>query len=371
MLEYYIPVGQRRLRCGYTTGTCAAAAARGAAERLTAGRWPEAVELTTPAGIPVRVELEELSNGPDWASCAVRKDGGDDPDITNGMLVRAHVQRTSSPGITIDGGEGVGRVTRPGLDQPTGAAAINSTPRRMIAEQILMTGLTGASVVISLPAGAALAKQTFNPRLGIEGGLSILGTSGIVRPMSETALIESIRLELETVRARGAKHVLVTPGNYGEDFSRDILGLRLTDWALCSNYIGESIDHAAMLGFESFLLVGHLGKLVKIAGGAMNTHSRTADGRRETLTAHAALCGADPHLLRSLYDSVTTDRAVELLDSAGLREPVLASVAAALEERLRYRAGEMKIAAVFFSNVYGILGKTQDADELTALHRAR
>lgn len=371
MLKHYIPVGKERLRCGYTTGTCAAAAARGAAERLLTGCWPEAVELTTPAGIPVRVELAEVQSGPGWASCAVRKDAGDDPDVTGGALVFARVERTAGGDIAIDGGEGVGRVTRPGLDQPVGAAAINSVPRRMIAEQVRAAGLTGASVVVSIPAGAALAGKTFNPRLGIEGGISVLGTSGIVRPMSEAALIDSIRLELETVRARGAKHVLVTPGNYGEDFSRQVLGLRLDDWALCSNYAGESIDHAAMLGFESYLLVGHLGKLVKLAGGAMNTHSRTADGRRETLTAHAALCGAERPLLRELFDSATTDRAVELLDGAGLREPVLTSVAAALDERLRWRAGGMKIAAVFFSNVYGVLGKTKDADELLALHRAR
>lgn len=370
MLKYYIPVGRQRLRCGYTTGTCAAAAARGAAERLQTGRWPEEVELTTPAGIPVRVELEDNQSGPGWASCAVRKDSGDDPDVTGGTLVFARVEQTTGQGITIDGGEGVGRVTRPGLDQPVGAAAINSVPRRMITEQVRAAGLHDASVIISIPEGAALAKKTFNPRLGIEGGISVLGTSGIVRPMSEPALIETIHVELETLHARGVKHVLVTPGNYGEDFSRDVLGLDLKDWSLCSNYAGESIDHAVMLGFESYLLVGHFGKLVKLAGGAMNTHSKTADGRRETLTAHAALCGADRELLQKLYNSATTDRAVELLDSAGLREPVLTSIAAALEERLQYRAGCMKIGAVFFSNVYGVLGKTGNADELLALHRA-
>ena len=370
MLDHFISVGKRRLRCGYTTGSCAAAAARGAAERLQTGSWPKAVELTTPAGIPIQVELEDPRDGGGWASCAVRKDGGDDPDVTDGALIYARVERTAGGDVTIDGGEGVGRVTRPGLNQPVGAAAINAVPRRMIEEQVRAAGLTGAAVEISIPDGAALAKKTFNPRLGIVGGISVLGTSGIVRPMSEAALVDTVRLELETVRARGVKHVLVTPGNYGEDFSRDVLGLNLENWALCSNYVGESIDRAAALGFESYLLVGHLGKLAKVAGGAMNTHSGTADGRRETLTAHAALCGADRNLLRELFDSATTDRAVELLDGAGLREPVLASVAAALEERLRSRAGDMKIAAVFFSNVYGVLGKTGDADELLALHRA-
>lgn len=375
MLDYYIPVGKERLRCGYTTGTCAAAAARGAAERLFTGQWPGAVRLTTPAGIDVQVELEDMRGGGDWAMCAVRKDSGDDPDITNGTLVYARVEKAPVPGVAIDGGAGVGRVTRPGLEQPVGAAAINSTPRRMIAEQVeramAAAGYTGgAAVTVSIPAGAELAKKTFNPRLGIEGGLSVLGTSGIVRPMSEAALVDSIRLELGVVRARGAEHVLATPGNYGEDFCRDVLGLRLTDWALCSNYVGEAIDHAAGLGFSSFLLVGHLGKLVKVAGGAMNTHSRTTDGRRETLAAHTALCGGSQALVRQVFDSPTTDRAVELLDGAGLREPVMGSVASALDERLRYRAGDMEIAAVFFSNQYGVLGKTPGADGLIAKHRA-
>ncbi len=370
MLDYYIPVGKQRLRCGFTTGTCAAAAARGAAEFLTRGNWPGAVELTTPAGVPVRVALEETQSGPDWASCAVRKDAGDDPDVTGGALVYAKVERAGDV-VLIDGGEGVGRVTRPGLDQPVGAAAINSTPRRMIEEQLAEAGLRGARVTISIPAGVELAKKTFNPRLGIEGGISVLGTSGIVRPMSEAALVDSMRLELDALRARGTRHLLVTPGNYGEDFSRNVLGLRLSNWAICSNYPGEAVDYAAMLGFESFLLVGHLGKLVKIAGGAMNTHSRTADGRRETLAAHAALCGADRDLVRRVFDAVTTDAAVAVLDGAGLRAPVLASVAEALEERLKYRAGDMPVAAVFFSNQYGVLGKTSGADCLLTYHKER
>ena len=375
-LEHYIPVGQKRLRCGYTTGSCAAAAARGAAERLLGGVWPAAVRLVTPAGISIEADLLERAEGPGWARCAVEKDGGDDPDVTNGTLVYASVEKTAGPGIAIDGGEGVGRVTKPGLDQPVGAAAINSTPRRMIREQLEQAmenyGYTGGlAVTVSIPAGVELARKTFNPRLGIVGGISVLGTSGIVRPMSEAALIESNRLELSAVRARGARHVLVTPGNYGEDFSRDVLGLNLDNWALCSNYIGDAIDCAVGLGFESFLLVGHLGKLVKVAGGAMNTHSKTADGRRETLAAHTALCGGDRELVRAVFESPTTDRAVELLEAAGLREKVLASIAAALDENLKHRAGEsMAIEAVFFSNQFGILGRTQGADRLLALHRA-
>ena len=280
------------------------------------------------------------------------------------------------PGVTIDGGVGVGRHTKPGLDQPAGAAAINSTPRRMIARELETAAAAhgyagGFTAVISVPAGVELAKRTFNPRLGIVGGISILGTGGIVRPMSEAALMETTAAELSALYAGGCRHVLVTPGNYGEDFSRDVLGLSLRDWAMCSNYVGDAIDRAAALGFESFLLVGHLGKLIKVAGGAMNTHSHTADGRRETLTAHAALCGADRELAARLFGCLTTDEAIPLLDEAGLREAVMASIAGALSACLHRRAGEgMAIEALFFSNRYGILGQTAGAAALLERHRA-
>ena len=376
-LEHYIDVGQKKLRCGYTTGTCAAAAARGAAEALLTGSFPAAITLETPAGIAVTAELLETERGENWAHCAVAKDGGDDPDVTDGALVFAKVTLTKAPGVAIDGGVGVGRVTKPGLDQPVGAAAINSTPRRMIASELQAAATAhgyggGFSVEISIPAGVELAKRTFNPRLGIVGGISVLGTGGVVRPMSEEALIATTAAELSTLYAAGCRHVLVTPGNYGEDFSRDTLGLDLTSWALCSNYVGDAIDRAVSLDFESFLLVGHLGKLIKVAGGAMNTHSRTADGRRETLAAHAALCGADRDLVRRLFGCLTTDEAIPILDEAGLREAVMVSIAGALSENLHHRAGEaMEIEALFFSNRYGILGQTAGAGELLAIHQHR
>ncbi len=374
-LELYLPVGKQRLRCGYTTGTCAAAAAAGAARLLLTGERLPAVAVDTPAGVRVEAELLDHAAGPGWASCAVRKDGGDDPDVTDGALICARVEARDTPGVTIDGGVGVGRVTRPGLDQPVGAAAINSTPRRMIGEQaeraLAAAGCSGGlAVTISVPRGAELAGRTFNPRLGIVGGISILGTSGIVRPMSEAALIDSLYLEQDMARAAGVRDLLMTPGNYGDRFAEQVLGLDLTRRCTCSNYLGAAIDHAAGLGFSSLLLVGHLGKLIKAAAGNMNTHSAVADGRRETLTAHTALAGGGPELLRALFDSPTTDAGVELLHEAGLLERVMASVGAALEERLRRRAGpELEIEAVFFSNQYGILGKTSGADRLLALHR--
>ena len=375
-LELYIPVGRQKLRCGYTTGTCAAAAAAGAAARLLTGETLPAVRIITPAGVAVEAELLQHAAGEGWAACAVRKDGGDDPDVTDGALIFARVERTDTPGIIIDGGEGVGRVTLPGLDQPVGAAAINSTPRRMIGEQMeavmAKAGYTGGlRAVISVPEGEALAKRTFNPRLGIVGGISILGTSGIVKPMSEAALLDSLYLEMDQRRAAGTEDLLLTPGNYGESFAREVLGLNLDRWCMCSNYLGAAIDHAAGAGFRSVLVVGHLGKLIKAAAGCMNTHSKTADARRETLTAHAALAGADGALLRALFDSPTTDAGVELLKQAGLLEPVMASIGEALDGQLKRRAGEgLTIEALFFSNQYGILGKTPGAERLLALHRA-
>ena len=375
-LELYIPVGRQKLRCGYTTGTCAAAAAAGAAARLLTGETLPAVRIITPAGVAVEAELLQHAAGEGWAACAVRKDGGDDPDVTDGALIFARVERTDTPGIIIDGGEGVGRVTLPGLDQPVGAAAINSTPRRMIGEQMeavmAKAGYTGGlRAVISVPEGEALAKRTFNPRLGIVGGISILGTSGIVKPMSEAALIDSLYLEMDQRRAAGVEDLLLTPGNYGESFAGEVLGLNLHRWCMCSNYLGAAIDHAAGAGFRSVLVVGHLGKLIKAAAGCMNTHSKTADARRETLTAHAALAGADGALLRALFDSPTTDAGVELLKQAGLLGPVMASIGEALDGQLKRRAGEgLTIEALFFSNQYGILGKTPGAEALLALHRA-
>lgn len=373
-LNHYIPVGKKRLRCGYTTGTCAAAAARGAAEYLVSGMLPAAVEVMTPAGIAVCTDLLDGARGADWACCAVEKDAGDDYDVTDGMRVYARVERRAESDILICGGSGVGRVTKPGLDQPPGEAAINRMPRQMIRDQLTGTlekynASGGFKVTISIPEGERLAKKTFNPRLGIEGGLSVLGTSGIVRPMSEQALVDSMNLEIDMRYASGARDLLITPGNYGDMFS-ETLKLSLTRRIQCSNYIGACIDYVAGKGMRSALVVGHLGKLIKVAAGSMNTHSSMSDGRRESLCTHAALQGASLSCIKALYDCPTTEAAIPILDEAELREPVMASITGALDERLKRRAGEqMRIEAVLFTNQCGILGKTNGAEALMTLHR--
>ncbi len=271
----------------------------------------------------------------------------------------------------------MGRVTKAGLDQSVGAAAINSVPRRMILSAVeevcAETGYGGGlSVVISVPDGAELAKRTFNPRLGVEGGISILGTSGVVEPMSERALVETIGVEIRQAAAQGEKRLLLTPGNYGADYLRetgwDALGVPLVK---CSNYIGDALDAAAAEGFAEVLFVGHIGKLVKLAGGVMNTHSRYADCRAELMTAHAALCGADTALCRALMDAATTDACLAVLDAAGLRGAVLESLLAAIQEHLdRRAAGKFIVGAAVFSNEYGGLGETETGKRLLAAWNA-
>ena len=373
MLEHYISVGQQRLRCGYTTGTCAAGAARAAAEALLRGSFPAQVLVDTPAGIPVLLEPENQNLGSDWASCGIRKDGGDDQDVTNGALIVATVRKTQS-GIRIDGGQGVGRVTRLGLNQPVGAAAINSGPRSMIEAQVRQALLDagadcGMEVTISVPEGQHLAAKTFNPRLGIEGGISILGSTGIVRPMSRQALVDTTRVEMQMHWAEGVRDLLMTPGNYGSDFAAHQLGLDISRAVQCSNFIGDALDNAVNLGFSSLLLVGHIGKLCKLAAGVMDTHSRTADGRREVFVTHAALCGAQRPLLGKLYEAVTTDAALELLTQAGLSEAVMDSIAQAVGENLLHRTGNMNTQAILFSQATGLTAMTAGARELLEKHR--
>ena len=358
--------GGQALRRGWTTGTCAAAAAEAAALLLLTGRAPVELRLETPGGLTFTLPVEQPHLDGDAAVCTVRKDAGDDPDITNGVGISATVCR-AEPGVAIDGGAGVGRVTRPGLAMPVGAAAINPGPRAQITAALgraaRACGYTGGfSVIISAENGEELARQTYNEHLGVVGGLSILGTSGIVEPMSEKALVDTILLELDSLYAGGQRTAFLCPGNYGADFARDTLGLDLEKAVKCSNFIGEALDHAVFRGFDDILLVGHAGKLVKLAAGVMNTHSSVADGRQEIFTAHAALCGAGRDTLEGLMQSISVDACIELLDRENLREPVLARIESEIEKRLALRLrGRGHVEFILFTARYGILAQSSGA----------
>lgn len=369
-VDHYIYKNQKKLRCGYTTGSCAAAAAKAAVRMLLTGEEVRQVKLETPKGILLYLEIEEASRTPEQVSCAVRKDGGDDIDATHGMLIFATAVRLEKPDVLIDGGKGIGRVTRPGLACPVGKPAINPVPRRMIAESVRQECAAagydgGIRVEIWAPQGEAVAKRTYNPRLGIVGGISILGTSGIVEPMSDSALVATIEAELSMSRAAGYQSIVLTPGNYGVDFIEGHTKIDEARVIKCSNFIGEALDLAAQMGFRNLLLIGHIGKLIKVAGGIMNTHSHVADGRLEILTAHGALCGGDTGTAAKLMECTTTDQAVEILRQAGLAEKTMASVMERMSLHLSARAGEkMQVEAVMFSNRFGVLGKTKGADQL-------
>lgn len=368
-MNEYIIKGGKKLRLGYTTGSCAAAAAKAAAIMLLTGTRKERIGLMTPKGIALDLPVREITMESAAVSCAIEKDGGDDPDVTKGALVFATVRRTEVPGVSIDGGVGVGRVTKPGLDQSVGCAAINSTPRKMIEENLREVMRVcdyhgGLEVIISIPDGVELAGRTFNPRLGIVGGISVLGTTGIVEPMSEQALVDTIRVELRQKRSSN-DYVLLTPGNYGADYIRGSMGIDPEEAVQVSNFIGDAVDYCRELGFRGALLIGHIGKLVKIAGGMMNTHSKYGDCRLEILAAHAAAAGLPPAKVNEMLQCVSCDDGIRILREQGLVEKTMQKLTERVRFHLQYRAGDaLEMGCVMFSKEYGLLGKSENTDIL-------
>ena len=368
------------MRYGFTTGSCAAAAAKAAAYMLLTGKIKTEITIETPKGIPYTAKLRDIRRGENEVVCAVEKDGGDDPDITTGALIYARVfygtggQQT----VQIEGGIGVGRVTKPGLDQPAGNAAINHVPREMIEKEVrevcqLVDYKGSLQIEISVPEGERLAEQTFNPRLGIVGGISILGTSGIVEPMSSQAILDTIRVELKQRRAQGADYVAVSPGNYGLDFMKRAYGYDLDRSVKCSNFIGATVDMAVELGFQKLLLTGHIGKLIKVAGGIMNTHSREADCRMELLAAFAVREQVKPERIVRLLDCVTTEEAIPILQESGKLQQIMEHVAERICYYLDKRAkGKLQIDCILYANEFGELARSKEvAQWFTLLEQER
>ena len=369
------------MRYGFTTGSCAAAASKAAAYMLLTGKRKTEITIETPKGIPYTAQLIDIVRNEKGVSCAVEKDGGDDPDITTGTLIYAKVSYSDLPlkekqersQIVIDGGMGVGRVTKPGLDQPVGNAAINHVPREMIEKEVLqvcsLVDYTGSLMVeIFVPEGENLAEHTFNPRLGIVGGISILGTSGIVEPMSDQAILDTIRVELNQRKAQGFDHVVVSPGNYGLDFMKRTYGYDLDKSVKCSNFIGNTIDMAVELGFQKMLLTGHIGKLIKLSGGIMNTHSKEGDCRMELLVSSAVKCGVEVKYLNQILECVTTEEAVRILTECGKRREVMDYAMERICYYLNKRSkGKMKIDCIMYANEFGELAKSEEASEWFSL----
>ncbi|MBQ8924162.1 MAG: cobalamin biosynthesis protein CbiD [Lachnospiraceae bacterium] len=367
------------MRYGFTTGSCAAAAAKAAAYMLLLGIEKKNITIETPKGIPYQAEIVDIKRTEKEVSCAVVKDGGDDPDVTSGCLVYATVSIINDEGIagfmstdgiyiSIDGGTGVGRVTKPGLDQPVGSAAINHIPRQKIEEELRDVCKQadyrgGISVIISVPDGEEIAKKTFNERLGIVGGISIIGTSGIVEPMSSQALLDTIRVELNQRKAQGFDYVAVSPGNYGLDYMLKTYGYDLDKSVKCSNYIGDTIDMVNELGFSGMLLTGHIGKLIKVSGGIMNTHSKEGDCRMELMAAAGIEAEVSQSTLKEVLKCVSTEEAIRLIKDEGKLAEVMQYILKKVMYYLGKRAGErLNIECIIYSNEFGELAKSEGAD---------
>ena len=345
-----------KLREGFTTGSCAAAAALACCLRIRDGKCPDQVCITVPEGRQYIPSIIPHADG----SCGVIKDSGDDPDITNGMEIISKVELLDTDGgIKFVAGEGVGTITEDGLKISKGEAAINPVPRQMIADAVRSVfGNRGAVVTVSIPGGREIAKKTFNPRLGIINGLSILGTSGVVRPMSEDALKESLYAELKMRVLQGAETIVFTFGNQGEEALRKICpGLPIVQ---VSNYIGFMLDSALELGVKKLIIGGHPGKLTKVAAGVMQTHSKYADGRREAIIAQLALMGASIELLQKIQNCVTTDAIMILVHEAGL-DAVWNRIAEAAHRYLSARVrGEIRIDVIVTDTPGNEIGRTME-----------
>ena len=418
-MELFVREDGKTLRCGYTTGTTAALASYAAARLFLTKEGSPVVSLDIPAGITVEAEVEvseliecmpgENQNSPVSAVCGVRKDGGDDRDVTDGLLILAKIEpvkegEAREPGnrgrrVIIKAGEGIGTVTKPGLSVPVGEAAINPVPRKMIEDAVIKAmeeaGFEGMlKCTVSVPEGKKAAASTFNERLGIVGGISIIGTTGIVEPMSRRAYSDAVCLEIRQQAAMGKKRLILTPGNYGEAFLKELLSEKpscadearaeavralreefLTEQdelcaVMCSNFIGDALDEAIADDLERVMIVGHAGKLVKLAGGIMDTHSRTADCRMELICAHAAINGASRELCERIMTSVTTDAAFDLLEEEdrdlrdGIVKSLMGAISLHLRERVRKheRESSLKPEALLFTikdGEYRILGITE------------
>lgn len=367
---------KKELRKGFTTGSCGAAAAKAALYMLLTGSVKDEIEIITPGGAVFRTEVKDIFREGNRVRCAVVKDGGDDPDVTTGLHVRAEV-RAEERGdgaleIQIEGGPGVGRVTLPGLDQPVGNAAINRVPRQMIEKELsevaeLLDFRGRIRVILSVPGGEAAAERTFNPRLGIEGGISILGTTGIVEPMSTRAILDTIRVELNQRKALGDRIAAVSPGNYGLNFMKETYGYDLNRSVKCSNYVGDTVDMVREMGFRGMLLTGHIGKLIKVSGGIMNTHSKEGDARMELLAAGVIRAGGSMDTLRGILNCRVTEEALGIIqaESPALLRKSMDAVMDRILYYLRKRAGEeLPVECILYSNEFGLLAASPEAMDM-------
>lgn len=366
-MDIYTYVGGKKMKLGYTTGSCAAAAAKASAKMLFSREIVKKVSLLTPKGIMLNLDVINPVIEKNSARCEIIKHGGDDPDITDGISICCTCEKNDKGIIEIKGGEGIGIVTKKGLSLEVGEYAINKTPREMIERALNEVRWDfdencGLTVTITVPEGKEVAKKTYNPKLGILDGISIIGTSGIVMPMSSEAIIKTIELEMQMKKEEQKDYICICPGNYGENFIKNKTEISLSSCIKCSNFIGKTLDIAYSKGFKGVLLIGHVGKLIKLGGGIMDTHSRNADCRTEIIASNAAFYTDDINVVREILGANTTVEAVGILKKYNLIEKTFNRIMNKIEDDLykRYQ-GQMAVGVIMFCEEYGVLGETSGA----------
>ena len=369
-MEEYVYIDGKKYRRGYTTGSCATGAAKAASYMLLTKKVIKTINIDTPKGIPLTLKLENIEIKENYAQCSVKKDGGDDIDATHNLDIYARVEFIDSNEILITGGTGVGVITKKGLGVGVGEAAINKTPRIMINNEVrkVIGEDKGVKVTIFVPDGDAIAQKTFNPRLGIIGGISIIGTTGIVEPMSDEGWKKSLSIELEMKKAQGLDKIILVPGNHGEMFIKEKLGIDMKYVVRTSNFIGYMLKEAQSIGFKQILMAGHLGKYVKIAGGIFNTHSKVADARNEILIANLALMNAPFELIKSTNECLTTEEFIDVLEKDEYREykEIYNILSQKCKERIDTHINdeEINVEVMIFSMNKELLGQSKKAGDL-------
>ena len=382
-MEEYVYIDGKKYKRGYTTGSCATAASKAATYMLLTKKEIKTINIDTPKGIPLTLDVQNISLNNDYVECSIKKDGGDDIDATHTMDIYAKaeiIDRENGEDIIVCGGYGIGVVTKKGLSVEVGKSAINPTPmkmvnyeiRKVIGEDISATLGEGKSlkITISAPKGEEIAKKTFNPRLGIIGGISIIGTTGIVEPMSDEGWKKSLSIELKMKKEQGLDKIILVPGNHGEQFIREKLNLDMKYVVRTSNFIGYMLKEAQRMGYKKILMAGHIGKFIKLSAGIFNTHSKVADARSEILISNLALMKAPYDLLEKINECLTAEEAVEVINENNYTE-FYDKVSNKCRYKVKQYLGDddTEVEVIMFSMDKTLLGKSDNTDSLVEVFR--